>query len=904
MPNVDGSAAAAPTLVKALYPFAATTDSHLSMVQGEIYTLLDGDYGTSNWWRVKSKSGGEGVVPSNYVEKMPPVATCAAPVAQAEAVEPLNTSLVAHAEAFAADAAAAESILPATTKKGEKKKKGGTIVNSTFEKAAPPYLEVAAAVVEETSFDAELRGRSWSTTIPKRASFHQMDDIMAREKDLDEIKSQTVANTLHGIRPAEVNWKKSKEALANPFVAPKTHELLQNPMSAHPDTIQGGVGPDLEYMAKRTKVSGHTWSSKPSAQDNAMLADTELTDDLSVLALNTVLPIVTETMPKPPAKATAIAKENAKTRVSTVVHDVASWHASSTLVDPTIVDDVSPMLLPGEEVIASLPMVAVLGLPKFRDNRVGHGHVILTKTTRQVFIGTAPTGEFHRRLIFMIAGKHQAFGGVEKATNDTYEAASSITCMPESVCQFECCYGKKSLAKDAFHASSAAAGAQIKASAAFSTIPVDDHVRGARAEAAEVTSIVRNWFMSYGVQKKKAPPGCTCCDGCPPEELFCGQCCGKICPTSCCRNEHRNQGEESALEAQLKGIMSDTMNDALFVEDHAASTKKELSRDQKTEVTLEESETQEGGRLHTLIVSYQDPVTSESSETVVLVDPKKADLMKMFQFASQTEPKNGQAGSHLNQHYSMLRGVAKLDSTIDVQPKKAIKDVGIRKKNTGPHNKKILPSKSCCWCGPRWKGKKAATGKKPVEKVASSQNSYDVLNFDSMAKSMVMNQPTPTTKGKRKGADDDLEFGWDGGDGKVEAGEWRQGLCGCTEHGCLFLLSLTCNPCDNYANLFEKYELPGGGKMGYCCGVCACCLNGATCCVVPASLPSMFIRWKVTEAENIEVGYLDMLLSCLCPMLNYFQIMGHAKSVGKLKEAPCVPCVPCCGGGDDDDSSD
>ena len=121
-------------------------------------------------------------------------------------------------------------------------------------------------------------------------------------------------------------------------------------------------------------------------------------------------------------------------KVTTVVNDVAEWHQAATFVDPAVVDNVTPMLLPGEEVIASLPMVAALGFPKFRDNRVGHGHVVLTKTTRAVIVDKIKTDEFHRRLIFMIAGKHQAFGGVEHASNNTALKQSFITCLPGGRC--------------------------------------------------------------------------------------------------------------------------------------------------------------------------------------------------------------------------------------------------------------------------------------------------------------------------------------------------------------------------------------------------------------------------------------------------------------------------------------
>jgi hypothetical protein len=59
-------------------------------------------------------------------------------------------------------------------------------------------------------------------------------------------------------------------------------------------------------------------------------------------------------------------KENVTTRVNTVVNDVLAWHQASSSIRLSDVDDVTPMLMPGEVVLASLPMVGVLGFPKFR----------------------------------------------------------------------------------------------------------------------------------------------------------------------------------------------------------------------------------------------------------------------------------------------------------------------------------------------------------------------------------------------------------------------------------------------------------------------------------------------------------------------------------------------------------
>ena len=790
---------------------------------------------------------------------------------------------------------------------------------------------------EETSFDVELRGRTWSTSIPKRASFHTLTELEKREKDMEEIKPETVANTLHGIRPAGVSWKKSQAALANPFVEPKMHELLQNPMMTHPEEVKEALGPDPEYVKKNTKVAGHTRTSKTDAKyiRKAKRAAQKAGVDVSPDDLKKMQTI---TIPKAPAKATIISKENAKTRISTVINDVALWHEASTLVDPTVVDDVTPMLLPGEEVIASLPMVAALGFPKFRDNRVGHGHVILTRTARHVITDKVKTDERHRRLIFMIAGKHQAYGGVEQATNNTASKEKFITCCPGGRCQFTWCCCKKVVKKDAFYESSAAAAAQIKASAAFSTIPVDDHVRGARAEAAEVTSIVRNWFTRYGMQKKKKL--CCCYKLCRAECLFCYPCCRRCCPRGCFSCDVYEEGEESALEAKLKGIMSDTMNDAVFVEDKATSRKTELSRDQKTEIELQESETQKGGRLHSLIVSYQDPVTGQSSETVVLVDPKKATMMNLFQFASLTEPNNGQvsAGGHSDTGYAMLRKMADLDGVIDVQPKKKIDNFKILKKKDIPLSERkhdeIRPKK-CCWCGPRWKYRQKK--KAPIVKNVASKNSYGLLGFDPV----VTNQPKKVTKGattslldsitgggsaaaqqvaadgtplsagappssvaagssgvptgivaksgvgpassgsgngKGDAVNDLLDFGWaDEAVGPGAPAGWRNGGLGLNvlNNGLVFNFCILACPCYWGGKLFAAYGMPGGSCAGCCYGCNVVGSHGCWCI-------NVCVRSYVTKAENINDGIMGWVCPLVCPQISWCQIMNEAKSAGKL----------------------
>ena len=67
LPPLPTPAAPAPTTVKALHPFAPTAPGQLAMAQHEAFTLLAG---VGSWWRVKAVDGTEGLVPSNYVEKV------------------------------------------------------------------------------------------------------------------------------------------------------------------------------------------------------------------------------------------------------------------------------------------------------------------------------------------------------------------------------------------------------------------------------------------------------------------------------------------------------------------------------------------------------------------------------------------------------------------------------------------------------------------------------------------------------------------------------------------------------------------------------------------------------------------------------------------------------------------
>ena len=61
--------AGAPIMIKALHPYSPTAPDQVAMTKGDLLTLLDG---AGNWWKVKAENGTEGLVPSNYVEKVAP----------------------------------------------------------------------------------------------------------------------------------------------------------------------------------------------------------------------------------------------------------------------------------------------------------------------------------------------------------------------------------------------------------------------------------------------------------------------------------------------------------------------------------------------------------------------------------------------------------------------------------------------------------------------------------------------------------------------------------------------------------------------------------------------------------------------------------------------------------------
>ena len=55
------------TMAKALHPYAPTAPNQIAMAQDERFTLLDS---AGSWWKVKAANGTEGLVPSNYIEKV------------------------------------------------------------------------------------------------------------------------------------------------------------------------------------------------------------------------------------------------------------------------------------------------------------------------------------------------------------------------------------------------------------------------------------------------------------------------------------------------------------------------------------------------------------------------------------------------------------------------------------------------------------------------------------------------------------------------------------------------------------------------------------------------------------------------------------------------------------------
>jgi hypothetical protein len=111
----------APTMVKALHPYTPTAANQIAMVQGDILTLIDG---TGIWWKVKAATGQAGLVPSNYVEKLPDATTA--------------TAVAATTQPVAASAPASVPVLVVTT---------GVVlppVAPTMVKALHPYIPTAA----------------------------------------------------------------------------------------------------------------------------------------------------------------------------------------------------------------------------------------------------------------------------------------------------------------------------------------------------------------------------------------------------------------------------------------------------------------------------------------------------------------------------------------------------------------------------------------------------------------------------------------------------------------------------------------------------------------------------------------------------------------------------------------
>jgi len=67
------------TVAEATYPYTATVEGQLTMVQGEVFTVLDA---SGNWWKLRNASGQEGVAPSNYLTKKEQLAATAPAPAQ------------------------------------------------------------------------------------------------------------------------------------------------------------------------------------------------------------------------------------------------------------------------------------------------------------------------------------------------------------------------------------------------------------------------------------------------------------------------------------------------------------------------------------------------------------------------------------------------------------------------------------------------------------------------------------------------------------------------------------------------------------------------------------------------------------------------------------------------------
>eukprot|EP00729_Bicosta_minor_P001506 gene1506-35467_t len=67
LPTAPPVVPALPSTCKALHPYTATAENQLTVAQGDILTIVDA---AGPWWKVKAASGAEGLVPSNYVEKV------------------------------------------------------------------------------------------------------------------------------------------------------------------------------------------------------------------------------------------------------------------------------------------------------------------------------------------------------------------------------------------------------------------------------------------------------------------------------------------------------------------------------------------------------------------------------------------------------------------------------------------------------------------------------------------------------------------------------------------------------------------------------------------------------------------------------------------------------------------
>jgi len=89
--------AQAPFTVKANYAYQARSDNEASLLQGQVYTVLQTDGGANVWWNIKDHTGKSGWIPVNYVTKVdsslgaapqPPVVT--QPVQPVQHVQPVQ----------------------------------------------------------------------------------------------------------------------------------------------------------------------------------------------------------------------------------------------------------------------------------------------------------------------------------------------------------------------------------------------------------------------------------------------------------------------------------------------------------------------------------------------------------------------------------------------------------------------------------------------------------------------------------------------------------------------------------------------------------------------------------------------------------------------------------------------